>query len=92
MLGCVTGPSETKLGLVLEFCSGGNLLNHLRKIKEMEEEEKLEKLCGRQFGRWAWQIADGMRFLASKNLVHRDLAARNVLLDGEMVAKVEIKF
>jgi serine/threonine protein kinase len=40
---------------------------------------------------FAWQIADGMRFLASKNIIHRDLAARNILIDAQRNAKVRNK-
>lgn len=36
----------------------------------------------------AYQIADGMAYLASKSIVHRDLAARNVLVMDNKIAKV----
>ncbi|XP_035795012.1 vascular endothelial growth factor receptor 1-like [Anopheles albimanus] len=37
---------------------------------------------------WAAQIATGMDYLASRNVMHGDLAARNVLLCAENVVKI----
>lgn len=37
---------------------------------------------------FAWQISEGMEYLARKGFVHRDLAARNVLVGERKIAKV----
>jgi serine/threonine protein kinase len=103
MLGCMSRLDGT-LGLVLEYCPGGNLLEHVQQIgsigfeaikKEEEDGEEATAAAGqtltkkcRQFAHFAWQVCDGMLFLGTKHLVHRDLAARNVLLDAEPCAKV----
>lgn len=36
----------------------------------------------------AAQIAAGMAFVESINMIHRDLAARNILINNEMMCKV----
>lgn len=33
-------------------------------------------------------VAEGMSYMESRNLVHRDLAARNILLDENYIAKI----
>ncbi|XP_050093404.1 platelet-derived growth factor receptor alpha-like [Anopheles aquasalis] len=37
---------------------------------------------------WAAQVASGMEYLASRNVMHGDLAARNILLCDEKVVKI----
>jgi len=38
--------------------------------------------------KWAAQIADGMAYISSLNIIHGDLAARNILLDEHLQAKI----
>jgi proto-oncogene tyrosine-protein kinase Ret len=37
---------------------------------------------------FAWQISNGLQYLASLGHIHRDIAARNILLDKNNVCKV----
>ncbi|CAG7734536.1 unnamed protein product [Allacma fusca] len=46
------------------------------------------RLCSEHLIRWAIEIANGMDFIASKNVYHGDLAARNILLTRNLIAKV----
>eukprot|EP01119_Soliformovum_irregulare_P017614 TRINITY_DN525_c0_g1_i4.p1 TRINITY_DN525_c0_g1~~TRINITY_DN525_c0_g1_i4.p1 ORF type:complete len:435 (-),score=136.04 TRINITY_DN525_c0_g1_i4:61-1365(-) len=71
-----------KLNLVTEFCNGGSLSDHLRKISELPQKVAVAMALG---------IAKGVAALHVKNIVHRDLAARNVLLsfqENDLVIKV----
>eukprot|EP01119_Soliformovum_irregulare_P017619 TRINITY_DN525_c0_g2_i9.p1 TRINITY_DN525_c0_g2~~TRINITY_DN525_c0_g2_i9.p1 ORF type:complete len:442 (+),score=152.53 TRINITY_DN525_c0_g2_i9:268-1593(+) len=71
-----------KLNLVTEFCNGGSLFDHLRKISELSQKAAVAMALG---------IAKGVAALHVKNIVHRDLAARNVLLsfqENDLVIKV----
>ncbi|PIO57635.1 hypothetical protein TELCIR_20946, partial [Teladorsagia circumcincta] len=58
--------------IVMEFCPGGNLQDHLQKYNSQIEVGEL--IC------YASETSRGMRYLHSKSCVHRDLAARNCLI------------
>ncbi|XP_048480770.1 vascular endothelial growth factor receptor 1 isoform X3 [Plutella xylostella] len=45
-------------------------------------------LCSRDLLCWAFQIARGMDYLASRKVLHGDLAARNILLAEDNVVKI----
>lgn len=67
--------------IVTEFCGKGSLVEYLRTRGRTVIGQK--DLVG-----FARDIAAGMHYLESKNLVHRDLAARNVLIHEDGTAKV----
>ncbi|CDW60176.1 Ig 2 and Pkinase Tyr and I-set domain containing protein [Trichuris trichiura] len=45
-------------------------------------------LCTTDLLSYSYQVANGMDFLASKNLIHRDLALRNLLLTENHLVKI----
>ncbi|XP_022091569.1 uncharacterized protein LOC110979807 [Acanthaster planci] len=50
--------------------------------------EKKEPLTRKDLLCFAFQVARGMEFLASKKCIHRDMAARNVLLADDNIVKI----
>ncbi|XP_076452424.1 fibroblast growth factor receptor 4-like [Babylonia areolata] len=101
-LGCCTqgGP----LLVIVEFAKNGNLrdflescrdgINGYGKFVHPQDPGWYTKTPGGQIvsrkslTSFAYQIARGMEFLASKKCIHRDLAARNVLVTEDNVLKI----
>ncbi|KAK0411574.1 hypothetical protein QR680_005722 [Steinernema hermaphroditum] len=89
MLGCITVGNP--VGLVLEYCANRDMLHYLKGRKvDIQLSNAIEDRVNytKDLLLFAWQIADGMNYLGSKNVVHRDLAARNILVDSENNAKI----
>ncbi|XP_075223226.1 fibroblast growth factor receptor homolog 1-like isoform X2 [Lycorma delicatula] len=100
LLGCCTqgGP----LYVIVEFAPHGNLRDFLRQhrpssgyepaIGTNNENGNLQSskntLTQKQLVSFAYQVARGMEYLASRRCIHRDLAARNVLVSDNYILKI----
>ncbi|XP_018575344.1 tyrosine-protein kinase hopscotch [Anoplophora glabripennis] len=71
---------EPEVSLVMEFVQHGSLQSYLKINKEKLEDGQLLK--------YALDIAKGMDYLGTKNIVHRDLAARNILVVDDNHVKI----
>ncbi|XP_017778377.1 PREDICTED: tyrosine-protein kinase hopscotch [Nicrophorus vespilloides] len=71
---------EPEISLVMEFVNHGSLQSYLKIYKDT--------LTSKQLLKYASDIAEGMHYLGSKNIVHRDLAARNILVVDENHVKI----
>ena len=73
----------TGLAIVMEYCPGGDLDEHLRKLitqgKRLTEEERL---------RWYKQLASALGYLHQSSIAHRDLKPANILVDAKHNLKV----
>jgi len=93
LLGCVT--ESDPLLIIIEYVPYGDLLGYLRKSRGLNDTyfkdpdvKPQTSLTSQQLIKFSWQVADGMRYLSSKNIIHRDLAARNVLIGERETCKV----
>ncbi|XP_078584636.1 fibroblast growth factor receptor-like [Branchiostoma floridae x Branchiostoma japonicum] len=89
-LGCCTDTEP--FYLLLEYVSGGSLQSNLRTSRTQQTYGNLhgcsKSLSSRDLTKFAWDVAKGMTFLASKKIIHRDLATRNVLVAADKTCKV----
>ncbi|XP_046749784.1 fibroblast growth factor receptor homolog 1-like isoform X2 [Diprion similis] len=84
------------LYVVVEFAPHGNLRDFLREHRPSsgyeptigQEMKQRKTLTQKDLVSFAYQVARGMEYLASRRCIHRDLAARNVLVSDEYVLKI----
>ena len=74
--------------IVLELLPNGDLNAWLIKEKSSITANEKGKTLPSKLLEFCKDIAEGMRYLSSKQFVHRDLATRNILLDKNMTCKV----
>mmetsp|Transcript_6130 Transcript_6130/g.12831 ORF Transcript_6130/g.12831 Transcript_6130/m.12831 type:complete len:400 (+) Transcript_6130:52-1251(+) len=66
--------TTTKLYLITDFCSGGELFYHLRQRRGFTERESQFYCC---------EILLGLEFLHGQSFLYRDLKPENILLDAD---------
>ncbi|KAK0165333.1 hypothetical protein PV328_003853 [Microctonus aethiopoides] len=84
------------LYVVVEFAPHGNLRDFLRDHRPSsgyepalgQDSKEKKTLTQKDLVSFAYQVARGMEYLASRRCIHRDLAARNVLVNDEYVLKI----
>uniref|UniRef100_A0AAU0N4C4 Fibroblast growth factor receptor n=1 Tax=Gecarcinus lateralis TaxID=6769 RepID=A0AAU0N4C4_GECLA len=91
LLGCCT--QDGPLYVVVEYAAHGNLRDYLRNNRPSSGYERpigqeVDTITQKDLVSFAFQVARGMEYLASKKCIHRDLAARNVLVSADRIMKI----
>ncbi|KAM9331076.1 fibroblast growth factor receptor 1-like [Gastrophryne carolinensis] len=93
LLGACT--QDGPLYVIVEYAAKGNLREYLRARRPPGMEycynqtfAPAQQVTFTDLVSCAYQVARGMKYLASKKCVHRDLAARNVLVTEDNVIKI----
>ena len=74
-----TFESEKYMLIIMEYISGGNLQNFVKKRRKLSE--KMAKILFRQ-------IIQGIKYIHSRGIVHRDIKLENILLDLNNIIKI----
>ena len=64
--------NQDYLYLIMEYCSGGELFQHIVKNRRLKEDEAAQMYQ---------QILSGIEYIHALGIVHRDLKPENLLLD-----------
>lgn len=75
--------SENPMLLVMEYVAKGCLSHYLHHLSKKKDNIPQNTLL--TFGE---EIAEGMKYLHSKEIIHRDLAARNILVTANVHMKI----
>ncbi|XP_037874706.1 mucin-4 [Bombyx mori] len=87
LLACCT--EQEPYLLIMEYVMCGKLLTYLRERRARPDRfAGSGALTSRDLTVFAYCVARGMDYIASKGIVHRDLAARNVLVDHNKLCKI----
>ncbi|CAI5725309.1 unnamed protein product [Hyaloperonospora brassicae] len=77
-----TKESQHHIFIVQEYCAGGDIAQLMKANNGLAEEQARLYMS---------QLASGLQFLRSQNVVHRDLKPANLLLSSRNVATVKLK-
>ena len=80
LLGTYSGPRH--MYLVMEYCGGGDLASAIRRYGPLPEQPTVCRLMG--------QLAAGLQFLWTRNLIHRDIKPQNILMTGGLDSTLKI--
>ena len=72
-------PGEYFVSIVLEYCSGGDLAEHLKAHPKLGEVQAMKLLT---------QLLTGIGFIHDKGMVHRDIKPPNILIHSDGLLRI----